>query len=189
MQVHGEINLDINKQIEYLKKLENYSNYLGFPIIFTLHTIYDDDKNISINKTIDYITNLNSNINTKKIVISLENLNDIRGYIRLSKEDIKPIVLNDEKIFFTYDIGHEISNYRSIINIDGYMFDNIRNVHLHSVNADLKDHIPIYKNDKNFYEYACDYLKNEKDAIELYEYLKSAEQNLNELEQKDDVCR
>ncbi|MBR5662489.1 MAG: hypothetical protein IKX00_02415 [Bacilli bacterium] len=148
LQVHGEITLDINKQIEYLKKLESYSDYLGYPIIFTLHTIYDDNKNISMNKTIEYINNLITNIDSSKIIISLENLNDIRGYVRLGKEEIKPLVLNDEKIFFTYDIGHEISDYGLITNLDGYMFSDIRNVHLHSISSDLKDHMPIYKNDK-----------------------------------------
>ena len=43
LQIHGEITLDLNTQIEYLKQLEKYADYLGYPIIITFHTIYNED--------------------------------------------------------------------------------------------------------------------------------------------------
>ena len=150
LQVHGEVLLDLDIQLEFIKKLENYSDYLGYPIVFTLHTIYDQNPDVSVDKTIEYIQNIINNIDTNKIIVCLENLNDIRGYKRLNKENIKPIILNDEKLYFTYDIGHDISNYGDITNIDGYMFEDIRNIHLHSFNPSLNDHMPIYKNDPNW---------------------------------------
>lgn len=152
LQVHGEVSLDLDKQIEFIKKLESYSDYLNMPIVLTMHPIYDENKDVSINKTVDYISNLLNNINNEKIIISLENLNDIRGYIRLNKEEIKSTILNDEKIFFTYDIGHEITNYGFITNLDEYMISDIRNVHIHSFDNKGVDHMPIYKNDTHWNE-------------------------------------
>jgi sugar phosphate isomerase/epimerase len=122
------------------------------PIVLTMHSIYDENKDVSINKTVDYISNLLNNIDNEKIIISLENLNDIRGYIRLNKEEIKSTILNDEKIFFTYDIGHEITNYGLITNLDEYMISDIRNVHIHSFDNKGVDHMPIYKNDIHWNE-------------------------------------
>ena len=147
LQIHGNINVDIDKQITFIKKLENYSDYLNYPIVVTLHSIYDENKELSKNKTIIYINDLLSKIDSSKIIISLENLNDIYNMDRLEKECIKPIVLNNEKIFFTYDIGHEIMDHGSITNLDKYMIDKIRNVHIHTNDGKLNDHQPIYKND------------------------------------------
>lgn len=151
LQVHGEIELDYDKQIEYIRKLEKYSEYLDSSIVFTLHTIYDEDKDISLNKTNKYIERLIEDIDNNKIIVCLENLNDIEGYKRLGKEDIKEVILNNELLFFTYDIGHEIINYKDITNLDKYMIDDMRNVHLHTFRNN-EDHIPIYKNDEHWNE-------------------------------------
>lgn len=151
LQIHGDIDLCLDEQIKYMKKLESYSDYLNIPIIVTLHTIYDEDMNVSIRKTVEYISSLIKNINNEKVIICLENLNDARGFIRLGKEEIRPTVLNDEKLFFTYDIGHEIADYGSITDLDEYMIDDIKNVHIHSNNKGL-DHMPIYKNDVHWNE-------------------------------------
>lgn len=152
LQVHGEINLEYDKQIEYMKILENYSIYLNMPIIITFHTIYDENNEISIEKTIEYISNLIKNTDNNKIIICLENLNNTRNYIRLGKEEIKNSILNDEKLFFTYDIGHEIVDFGDIINLDKYMIEDIRNIHIHSCNNSGVDHFPIYKNDIHWQE-------------------------------------
>ena len=149
LQVHGDITLDIDNQITFLNKLEEYSSYLGYPIIVTMHTIYNDDYNESINNTIDYINNIFKNINSNKVIISLENLNSVKDLNRLNKEMIRPMILNDEQLFFTYDIGHEIIDYGQIINLDEYMIEDIRNVHIHSNNKG-NDHYPIYNNDINW---------------------------------------
>ena len=85
LQIHGNTELELDKQVEFIKLLESYSDYLGYPIVITFHTIYDDDMTISLSKTTDYISKLINNINNKKIIVCLENLNDARGFIRLDK--------------------------------------------------------------------------------------------------------
>ena len=147
LQIHGEIELDYATQIKYMNRLERYSDELNMPIIVTFHTLFDDDKSESINKTIDYLSSLYKDIDNNKIIISLENLNDIRGYDRIGKDEIKNTILNDEGIYFTYDIGHEISNFGNITDIDSYLIDDIRNVHLHSIDEVGNDHKPIYNDD------------------------------------------
>ena len=142
LQIHANIEDPIEDQLKYIKKLEEYSDYLGYPIVVTFHTIYDEDKEISINKTIDYLSKINSN----KIIICLENLNDIRGYIRIGKDEIRTTILNGERIYFTYDIGHELYDGGDLTNLDEYMIEDIRNIHIHS-NDRVEDHRPIYKND------------------------------------------
>lgn len=132
LQIHGEITLDLNTQIEFLKQLEKYADYLGYPIIITFHTIYNEDYDVSINNTIAYLNNVFKEIDSNKVIISLENLNSLRNLNRLNKEMIRPMILNDEKLYFTYDIGHEIIDYGEITNLDNFMIEDIRNVHLHT---------------------------------------------------------
>ena len=152
LQIHGNIELDNDRQIEYIKILEKYSDYLNMPIVLTLHTIYDEDYNVSIEKTINYISKLINNIDNSKIIICLENLNSVSGFIRLGKEAIRTTILNDEQLYFTYDIGHEIVDYGKITNLDQYMIEDIRNIHIHSNNNKGYDHMPIYKNDSHWNE-------------------------------------
>lgn len=147
LQIHGDIEIDFVKQLEYVKRLEKYSDYLGYSIVLTFHTIYDDNEEISKSKTIEYLSSLIGAIDNRKIIVCLENLNDDRGFIRLEKEKIRPMILNDEKLYFTYDIGHEIADYGAITNLDKYMIEEIRNVHIHSTDDRGVDHIPIYKTD------------------------------------------
>lgn len=149
LQIHGEIETNIDKQLEFIKKLENYSDYLGMPIVITMHTIYDEDKSISLNKTLDYISNLLERIDSNKIIISLENLDDKKDMDRLGKDELREIILNNENLFFTYDIGHEIINYGDITSLDKYVIDKIRNIHMHTNNNGI-DHMPIYKEDINW---------------------------------------
>ncbi len=147
LQIHGDVEWDYDKQLKFVKKLEEYSSYLGYPIVYTLHTIYDEDLEASLSKTIDYISKLLSEIDESKITVCLENLNCVRGYTRLNKEGIKKYVINDEKLYFTYDIGHVIADYGNITDLDVYMMEDVRNVHIHSHDGMGNDHMPIYKED------------------------------------------
>jgi sugar phosphate isomerase/epimerase len=173
LQVHGEIELDYDKQLEYIKKLESYSDFLGYPIVLTMHTIFDSNPEVSIQKTIDYISRLKNDIDNNKIIICIENLNDHGENIRLGKEEITSTVLNDESLYFTYDVGHEIVDYGNIVDLDKYMIEYIRNIHIHSSNDKGKSHMPIYKNDIHWNEIikAIEYLvvNNYKYNI-VYEY-------------------
>ena len=147
LQIHGDIEYDLSKQLEYMKKLESYSDYLREPIVLTMHTIYGEDKSVSLKKTVDYISNIINNVDKNKIIVCLENLNDIRGYIRLGKDEIRETILNDEDLYFTYDIGHELYDRGNITALDEYVVKDIRNVHIHSNDNISRDHIPIHKND------------------------------------------
>ena len=172
LQIHGNIEDNFSNQLEYLKKLEYYSDYLGQPIVLTLHTIYDEDSSVSKKKTVEYISNLINNIDNKKIIVCLENLNDITGYVRLGKDEIKDLILNDEILYFTYDIGHELYDNGNMTSLDEYIIEDIRNIHIHTNNS-MDDHLPIYKNDIHWNEImkALEYLinKNYKYNI-VYEY-------------------
>ena len=152
LQVHGSSLYSLEKQYDFLKKMEYYANYLEQQIVLTMHPLYDEDKNISQVKTSLYFDEVIKHANNEKVVICIENLNDIPNYDRLEKESIKPIVLNNEKLFFTYDIGHEIMDYGNITNLDSYVISKIKNVHLHSHDVIGNDHLPIYENDKYFSE-------------------------------------
>ena len=146
LQVHGDIEVEINQQLNFIKVLENYSSFLGYPILLTLHTIYDQDMEISLQKTAEYINYLVNNIDNK-IIFCLENLNDLGGYDRPNKKDIKELVSHDDDLFFTYDIGHEIVEHGRITDLNENMVAEIKNIHLHSFNSDGLDHCPIYQND------------------------------------------
>ena len=196
LQVHAEVSLDYNKQLNFMKKLEEYSSYLEKPIVVTFHSIYDDNKNESVDKTVDYLSRLVKDINTNKLIICLENLNCLNGLDRLNKEDIRPTVLNDEKIYFTYDIGHEMAGFSNYTNIDKYMLEDIRNVHIHTIDETMLDHKPIYLNDKHWneiikaliflevnnykynivFEYGLDYCYGTTTVEKIRDYLKSIDE-------------
>ena len=150
LQIHGNVEIPYEEQIQYLKRIEKYSEYLKYPIVFTLHTIYDENLDVSLEKSIDYISNLINEIDNNKVIFCLENLNSTKEFTRLDKKKIKPFVLNNEKLYFTYDIGHELADYGNITDLDLYMIEDIRNVHIHSNNYSVSDHYPIYKNDINW---------------------------------------
>lgn len=193
LQIHGEIQEEFDKELNFIKKIEQYSDYLNMPIIFTLHTMYDEDKNISIDKTINYVSNLIKEIDNDKIIMCLENLNDSREQIRLGKDEIKTTILNDEKVFFTYDIGHELADYGEIINLDKFIIEEIRNIHIHSNDNKGNDHLPIYMNDIHWneiiksliflqvnnyknnivYEYALELCKGDTVEEKIKDYLES----------------
>lgn len=161
LQIHGDAELESEKQIEFINKIEKYSDYLEYPIIFTLHTKLIENPDESLVKTTDYIEELLNYIDIKKVIICIENLNDYDGINRLEKEYIEPLILNNEKVYFTYDIGHEIYDFGEITNLDKYMIDEIKNVHIHTFDPSKEDHLPIYRNDINWNEIikAITYLK------------------------------
>lgn len=193
LQIHADSSLEINKQIEFMKKLEQYSDELGYPIVVTIHTVYDEDREVSLQKSKEYLHEIIDNIDNDKIIISVENLNDARGYIRLGKEDIVRTVVGDSRLFCTYDIGHEIADFGDIVDINPYMLEEVRNVHIHSNDNQGNDHCPIYKGDIHWneitkgllflmknnyqynivYEYALEYCNGEDTKAKILDYLAS----------------
>lgn len=150
LQVHGNSDLSLENQIKFLKKLEKYSDYLEYPIVVTLHPFYDEDRAIAIKKINNYLSEVVNSISTDKIIINIENLNDMDGMDRLEKEALVPILSNISNLYFTYDIGHEIVDYGDINNLNDILIDRIRNVHIHTHNNMGIDHMPIYRNDSNW---------------------------------------
>ena len=152
LQIHGDSRLSIEEQVKYFKQLENYSDILGYPINITLHSIYDEDREKSIKLTTDYFNELLDNTNTDKLVICLENLNDDGPMDRLEKETIEPIILNDDRLFMTYDIGHEIADWGNVTDVNGYLLSEIRNIHIHTYSEAGIDHQPIYRDSLHWQE-------------------------------------
>ena len=150
LQVHCNSEVQLDKQLDYLKKIEGYADYLGSKIVLTFHSIYDADKDLSCRRTVEYLSSIISSVNNDKLIICLENLNDSVGLDRLEKEYITPLILNDESLYFTYDIGHEIVEYGGITNLNEYVIGEIRNVHIHTSDGKGIDHLPIYRNAFNW---------------------------------------
>lgn len=192
LQIHGEILLDMDKQIKFFKRIEEYSDLFHEPIIVTMHSFCDEDSKIAIDKTVEYLSLLLKSVDCSKVVLCLENLNDTNEFIRLGKEEIRTTILNNEDIYFTYDIGHEIADYGQITDLDSYMIEEICNVHLHSDNKGV-NHMPIYKNDPHWndilkaitflinhhyshnivYEYGIDYCHGSTVEEKVKDYLNS----------------
>ena len=146
LQIHAQITLPYDEQLQYFKHIEKYSEYLGYPITVTIHSIYNENKEISKEETIKYVGDLVLNTDPNKIIICLENLNDSEDRDRLELEAIEDIVVNDENLYLTYDIGHVLADWADPTDISSYMKEEIRNIHLHTKNH-IDDHRPIYEGD------------------------------------------
>lgn len=168
LQIHCDISLPIDKQILFLKQLEKYSEYLNYRILVTLHSIYNKNKNVSLSETKSYIDSIIKEIDVNKVMICLENLNNYEGMYRLKKEDIEGIVTSDNKLYFTYDIGHEFADGISTINLSDKMIKNVKNVHIHTNIRSGYDHMPIYKDSEKLNE-----------IVEAISYLKKIKYNYN----------
>lgn len=152
-QVHGNSLLTVDKQITFLKDLENISDQLGYKINVVMHSIVGVNYKDSIKLTTDYLNKITDYIDNNKIQISLENLNDINDLDRLNVDDITPIIANNENIYLTYDIGHILADYGSVTALNKVVLPLISNVHIHSINSDYShgyDHKPIFKTDIHF---------------------------------------
>ena len=152
-QVHGNSDLSLNKQKEYIDILNELSCHIYYPINMVIHPIYNSDKQKSIDETINYTNAVSRFTSASNIILSLENLNDACNQDRLNKEDITPIVCNNESLFFTYDIGHEIIENGNITDLNEFMIPLISNVHIHTYNSKYKDgydHKPINQGDEHW---------------------------------------
>ena len=193
LQVHANVELELEMQIKYFELIAKYSTELGYPINVTFHTIYDEDVDKSLSKTLDYMTELIKNIDTTKVVLCLENLNDTEGKKRPNKEEIRDIIVDNDFIYLTYDIGHELADYGTISNLDSKLVEEISNVHIHTNDGKGNDHMPIYQNDMLWdevikgieflksngyqrsivYEYALEFCKGENTEDRIKDYLNS----------------
>lgn len=154
-QVHGNSNASVLEQVEFLNMISEISKQLGYKIHVVLHSLSLNDKDDSIEATTEYLEEVTKLIDLEHIVIGLENLNNMTFMDRLDKDAIVPIVANDENIFLTYDIGHDLVEYGGITNLNEYLIPLITNVHIHSMNTTFSegyDHKPILRNDPHWLE-------------------------------------
>lgn len=154
-QIHGNSNISKEEQINILKEIEKLSDYLNYKIHIVLHPLVSNSLQESKQLTYEYMNYITDNIDNNKIIISLENLENYNNYkdIRLGIDDINDIVANNENIYLTYDIGHEIVQYGKVIDIKDYLIPLITNIHIHTNDnkySDDFDHKPIYENDPNW---------------------------------------
>ena len=165
-QVHGNSALDLDKQKKYLDLLQRYSDFLGYPINVVMHSLTRDTTEEEISATQEYLKEVIEYVDLNKIKISVENLNDADGVIRLDKKEMEPILCNDERLYMTYDIGHDIADYGRITDLDPLLFKRISNVHLHAITnkyEDGFDHKPIDDQNQDQFEQVLKgilYLKN-----------------------------
>ena len=195
LQVHANVELDMDMQIEYFKLLERYSDELGYQINVTFHTIYNPEVFQSLSKTLEYMIKLIQNIDTTKFILCLENLNNTEGKKRPNKEEIRNIVADNDFLYLTYDIGHELADNGRVTELDAKLAEEIKNVHVHTNDGkgEDHDHMPIYQGDmlwdeimkginllKNYnydnnvvYEYALEFCKGESVEERIKNYLRS----------------
>lgn len=153
LQIHGDSSLELEKQIECFGLLKELSDLLGYRINVVLHPISKNSKKESIEVTTNYLENLTKTIDNNKCIISLENLNDDNKEDRLDHNDIMPIVMNNENVYLTYDMGHVLAEYGDVTSINENMIPLITNIHLHTMNNKYSsgfDHKPILKGDENW---------------------------------------
>lgn len=165
LQIHGDSSLSMEQQQQFLILLNEISDFLGYKINVVLHPITSTSIADSIKVTTIYMAQVIEMADLNKVVISLENLNDYLEEDRLNKEDIIPIIANNEHLYFTYDIGHEISEYGNLTGIDDLLLSRLSNVHIHTINYHYSegfDHKPIYEHDQcwNKLIKGLTYLKN-----------------------------
>jgi sugar phosphate isomerase/epimerase len=153
-QIHGDSTLPLDIQKEYLDKLSKYSNYLEYPINVVLHTLPSETVEESLHSSQEYFGELLDHIDTNKIRLSIENLNDSVGKMRLDKHEMLPLMMNDERLYMTYDIGHDIADYGKITDLDEELVKRLSNIHLHEASMYHDeigyDHRPINDEGENF---------------------------------------
>jgi sugar phosphate isomerase/epimerase len=145
-QIHGDSSLSLDKQKKYLDKLQRYSDYLGYPINVVMHSLTRDTTEEEIYATQEYLKEIIEYVDLDRITISVENLNDADGIIRLDKHEMEPVLCNDERLYMTYDIGHDIADYGKITDLNPLFISRISNVHIHATTKKFEDgydHKPI----------------------------------------------
>jgi hypothetical protein len=144
VQFHGNSEQDIKKQYEYLDMINDFSLKYQRKFNIVLHPCgFADIKdsilksNLYFSQVLNYIYQNNYGLN-----ISIENLNSVGQFVRCSKENLISILSNNEDLYFTYDIGHEIVEYGQITDLKPLFIKRLINVHIHTFN-NISDHLGI----------------------------------------------
>lgn len=131
--------------IKYLNCINEISKELRYRINVVFHSLsYEDtidemvaDTKIYISKIIAYIEKYKLNI-----TFTLENLNYLNGVKRINLSRIDELLELNEKVYFTYDIGHDTYDNKKLSKLSNLQKARIRNVHIHSV-INNEDHHSI----------------------------------------------
>ena len=176
-QIHGNSEFDLDKQKKFMDKLASYSDILGYPINVVMHSLMRESNEESIKESQDYLGELLEYIDPNKIKLSVENLNDSYDCIRLDKTEFIPIMYNYERLYMTYDVGHDIADHGNITDLDPLLYSRLSNVHLHAIDAlynEGYDHKPINDEDPEQFQQVLKgilFLKSLKyDGPITYEY-------------------
>lgn len=149
LQIHGNSKLSLDKQFAFMDYCQTIAMTLDYSVNIVLHPLYVGTVEDSVVKTNEYFSEVIKYIYENKydINITIENLNSSKRE-RLNKEHILSILGNNEKLGFTYDIGHEIMDFGNIVDLDPILIEKLSNVHIHT-HTNLIDHMLIFKKDIN----------------------------------------
>ena len=144
LQIHAHITDDIETQLDYYGNIANIYGKLNI----LNHPISSDNIYLSQEKTNKMFSKILYYIKAKKynIEFSVENLSSRKGSVRLSKNMLLPILVNNEDLKFTYNIGNEFRDFNKINDVNPLFINRMNNVHIYSF--DYKNiHKPIVKED------------------------------------------
>ena len=159
LQIHAHIIDDVKKQLDFYNEVavlyNNNLNILNHPLESDNIYLAQEKTNTLFVRIISYIKEQKYNI-----TFSVENLSARANTVRLSKDLLLPILNNNEKLHFTYNIGNEIRDYGKVININEVFLKHLNNVHIYSY--DFKNiHKAVVLEDEHF-----------KEIIRVLNYLK-----------------
>lgn len=151
LNLHGPLYTDFSKYQIYL----DFVKELGYVYNKRPHIVFHSQSSsgiaTSILDTITCINKIFNYINEKDIKnienISIENLNYVCEYIRLNKENLTPILAENTKLKFTYDMGHALIDGILESKLDNFFLKRLSNIHIHTF-KDNEDHKAIDMNDK-----------------------------------------
>lgn len=146
INLHSPNYTNIEQYKKYLKFAKDISIVQNRKINITIHPCDSTSIELSKIKSEEMINLIMSYIyenNLEKYFdISLENLNSVEGYYRLTKPDVLNLLNINNNIKFTYDIGHEFADGANKVKIPKIIYNRISNIHIHTY-IDKKDHLPI----------------------------------------------
>jgi len=145
-QVHGNSSVDYSKQIEFIKKLDNLSNMLGYKINLVLHPIVKDNIEESLRISNEFYQRILEDTKDLGVIINTENLNSTLELKRPNLNEVKELLYNNPTLRLTYDIGHSIVEYEPVIISDEEIINRISNIHIHSFDY-IEEHHIILEND------------------------------------------
>lgn len=146
-QAHCPQLSDENSLKVYLNDVNLLSDIYGKPINIVFHSIENENLEKSLILTNEYMKNILEYINKNKlnITISLENLNFHHFVKRINLNLIDNILKNFNQLYFTYDIGHDLYDNKTLTKLSDLQINKINNVHIHNIVL-KEDHHIIYEN-------------------------------------------